>query len=82
MHGVWNVSGGVFDREGSEEFVDVSRREDDREEMSASRATSREEDRDDFPDEPPRDEPPREDGALPLGNTLRWPAPRFGLDRR
>lgn len=59
------TSGGVRGREGSEEFVEVSQPpEEGREEMSPSRATgSLEDDRDDFPEEPPREEPPLEEHA-------------------
>jgi hypothetical protein len=61
-NGDWAASGGVRGREGSEEFVDVSQHPDEHlDEMSPSRAISLDDDRDDFPDDPPRDEPPRED---------------------
>jgi len=55
------ASVGVRGRDGSEEFVDVSQQpEEHREEMSPSLAMSTEDDRDVFPEDPPREEPPRE----------------------
>lgn len=57
--GCFTASGGLRGLEGSEEFVEVVSQkvpEEHLEEMSPSRAMSREEDLDDFPEEPPRDE--------------------------
>ena len=59
---------GVRGRDMPEEFVDVSQPwpEEHREEMSPSRACgSRDEDLEDFPEEPPRDEPPLDEQAAP-----------------
>mmetsp|Transcript_9570 Transcript_9570/g.17481 ORF Transcript_9570/g.17481 Transcript_9570/m.17481 type:complete len:152 (+) Transcript_9570:475-930(+) len=56
------TSGGVRGRDCSEEFVDVSQQpEEHRDEISPSYALSREEDREDLPEEPPLDEPSREE---------------------
>lgn len=58
------TSGGVRGLDATEEFVLVSQQPDEqRDEMSPSLAMSREDDLEDFPEEPPRDEPPPE-GAL------------------
>lgn len=59
------MSGGVRGREGSDEFVEVSQPpEEQREEISPSLArASRDEDREDLPEEPPRDDPPLEEQA-------------------
>jgi len=64
------ASGGVRGREGSEELVEVSQQPDEHlEEMSPSRAMSRDDDREDFredlPEDPPRDEPPRDEAPPP-----------------
>lgn len=57
---------GLLGLGGSEEFVDVSQQpEEHRDEMSPSRAMSRDEDLDDLPEEPPLDDPPREDAEAP-----------------
>jgi len=67
------MSGGVQGRDISEEFVDVSQPpEEQREEMSPSLATaSREEDLEDFPEEPPLEVPSRElEGAVVLKDAL------------
>lgn len=56
------TSGGVRGRDCSDEFVDVSQQpEEHREEISPSYALSREEDLEDLPEEPPLEDPSREE---------------------
>jgi len=65
--GEGSASGGVLGLDCSEEFVEVSPPDEQRDEMSPSLGSlSWDDDLDDFPEDPPRDEPPLEEHAGPM----------------